>query len=360
MKEPRESSTALRPRGARVGLGVKIRQTSVGAYRHAPTADHHVSVHAGPPVRVSCDPGGLRCVRSRGEINVLPAGAADAWFEDDASDLVELRVPASLVRLAAEEMGLDPDRAGVAARCHVRDVQIEHIAWALAAEHRADSPNGLIYRESLGIALAVHLLARYPARAAPRGLAPAQLARVTEYIEAHLGEDVSLLRLARVSGVSASHLRALFKQATGVPVHEYVIQRRVERARALLSRGELPASQIALDAGFSHQSHMARCMRRVLGVTPAAIARARDLRSASPPPGRRHGAPRAPPRPSTCPTWRARATENAWPVATLFGAALPAPTSPGRAIYHGRTRRFTAKAQPRVGPGRPRPYQAAP
>ena len=75
--------------------------------------------------------------------------------------------------------------------------------------------------------------------------------------------------------VSASHLRALFKRTVGTPVHEYVIQRRVERARALLLRGDLPASQVALDAGFSHQSHMARCMRRVLGVTPATIARSR-------------------------------------------------------------------------------------
>ncbi|KYF72421.1 hypothetical protein BE15_48030 [Sorangium cellulosum] len=55
-------------------------------------------------------------------------------------------------------------------------------------------------------------------------------------------------------------------------MHEYVVQRRVERARALLLRGDLPASQVAIEAGFAHQSHMARCMRRVLGVTPTALA----------------------------------------------------------------------------------------
>jgi AraC family transcriptional regulator len=276
MMESRESTTAARARSARIGLGIEVRKTSVGAYRHAPSSDHHVTMHAGPPVRISCVPKGERCMRSRGDINVLPAGMAEDWFEDDASDMVFLQLPASLVRLAAEEMGLDPDRAGIAPRCHVRDVQIEHIAWALAAEHRTNSPNGLIYRESLGMALAVHLLGRHPARTKRRaGLSQTQVARVTEYVEAHLAEDLSLLRLARVSGISASHLRALFKRSVGVPVHEYVIQRRVERARALLSRGELPASQIALEAGFSHQSHMARCMRRVLGVTPASVSRSR-------------------------------------------------------------------------------------
>ncbi|WP_224249360.1 helix-turn-helix transcriptional regulator [Hyalangium gracile] len=78
--------------------------------------------------------------------------------------------------------------------------------------------------------------------------------------------------------ISASHLKTLFKRSTGLPVHEYVIQRRVERARSLLMRGELPAGQVALEAGFSHQSHMARCMRRVLGVTPKAVmARTRAM-----------------------------------------------------------------------------------
>lgn len=211
---------------------------------------------------------------------MLPAGTAEDWFEDDDSDTVEVRLPASLVRLAAEEMGRDPDRAGIVQQCHARDEQIEHIGWALAAEQRGRSPNGLFYRESLGMALAAHLLTHYPAHTAaavavPRVLSQSELARITEYIEAHLDQDVSLLRLARVCGVSASHLRALFKRSLGVPVHEYIIQRRVARARTLLLRGDLPASQIALDSGFSHQSHMARCMRRVLGVTPTSIARSR-------------------------------------------------------------------------------------
>lgn len=275
MNESREGVTSARTRATRIGLPIELRTTAAGRRRHAPIADHHITLHAGAPVRISCMPTGFRCVRSRGEINVLPAGVSEDWIEDDASDTVELRLPSSLVRLAAAEMGLDPDRAGIVPQCHARDVQIEHIAWALAAEHRGGSPNGLIYRESLGMALAVHLLAHYPAPLTPRVLSRSELARVTEYIEAHLGEDVSLLRLARVSGVSASHLRALFKRSMGVPVHEYVIQRRVERARSLLARGVLPASQVALDAGFSHQSHMARCMRRVLGVTPASIARSR-------------------------------------------------------------------------------------
>lgn len=259
----------------RVGLGFERRTSMPGHQRHAASSDHHVTVHAGRPVRISCLPSGVRCLRTINEIDVFPAGVSDEWVQDDPSEQLQLRLPAPLVRIAAEEMGLDPSRASIAPRCQFRDVQIEHIAWALASDDGAGSPHGLLFRESLGLALAVHLLARYPAQA-PEGrarLSPRALARLTDYIEAHLAEDVSLLRLAQVAGVSASHLRVLFKRTVGIPIHEYVIQRRVERARVLLAQSDLPASQIALEAGFAHQSHMARCMRKTLGFTPSAIRR---------------------------------------------------------------------------------------
>jgi AraC family transcriptional regulator len=266
-----------RASGARIGLGVELRATPPGALRHRAGADHHISVHAGAPVRVACHAGRVRSVRTRGEISLVPAGAAEDWLEDDASTSIELRLPASLVRGVAEDLGLDPDRAGLAPRFHFRDPQIEHLAWALDAERRAGFPNGVLYLESVGTALAVHLLSRYRAPVETRAELPRpQLRRIVEHIEAHLDEDLSLARLSRVAGVSASHLKVLFKRTTGLPVHAYVIQRRVERARALLAAGELPAAEVALAAGFAHQSHMARCMRRVLGVTPRAIARSRS------------------------------------------------------------------------------------
>jgi AraC family transcriptional regulator len=82
-----------------------------------------------------------------------------------------------------------------------------------------------------------------------------------------------LVQLTAVAGVSPSYLKSLFRRSLGMPVHQYVIQRRVDRARALLSRGKLPPSQVAFEAGFAHQSHMARSMKRVLGVTPSEIVR---------------------------------------------------------------------------------------
>ncbi len=262
------SATSLSPR-------IEIRTLPPGSVRFEAPIDHCVSVHSGAPSRVSCRNSSASYLATRGDVSVVPVGVYDECLQDDVSEVVDLHLPDALIRTTAEGLGLDPDRAGLDARFCLRDPQIEHIAWALEAEHRAGSRGNLLYRESLGVALAVHLLGRYRgvSRLRPQAtLSKPQLARVKDWIEDHLDGDVSLARLARVAGVSEPHFRVLFKRATSMPVHAYVVHRRVERARRLLARGEISASQVALEAGFSHQSHMARCMRRVLGITPAQVA----------------------------------------------------------------------------------------
>jgi AraC family transcriptional regulator len=98
-----------------------------------------------------------------------------------------------------------------------------------------------------------------------------RMKHVLSFIEDQLGDDLSLETIAGVAGVSVPHFKVLFRRTVGMPVHRYVIGRRVERAAALLREGQLPISQIALDAGFAHQSHLARHMRRVLGVSPSTL-----------------------------------------------------------------------------------------
>jgi AraC family transcriptional regulator len=230
-------------------------------------------VHAGAPVRGVCAKA-QGYTYTRGDIDIVPAGLSDQCLHDDSSTSLVVQMSPALLRRAAEKLGLDPDRAGLEPQHQLRDPQIEHITWALDAERKSAHPAGALYADSLGLALALHLLRSFRAPApARRGLSAAQLKSIRDYIEEHLDRDLSLATLAEVAGVSASHLKSAFRRSTGLPVHEYVVQRRVERAKQLLTQGKLPASEIALEAGFSHQSHMARCMRRVLGLTPSALTR---------------------------------------------------------------------------------------
>lgn len=263
------------------GVKVHLFAAPAGITAMEPQAAHILSVHVGPPVRASCRCDGRSHERwqAEGDVDLVPAGLAGTWEDDRPATALILRLSPGLVRMAAQDMGFDADRVRLTPQFQMRDPQIQHIAWGLRAEHEAGHPGGRLYADSLALGLAAHLLHRYAeARrpAAGSGLPPRRLARVLDHIAEHLDQDLPLADLAAIAGYSPSHFKMLFKQSTGQPVHGYVVQARVARARRLLLKGELPPAQVALEAGFAHQSHMARCMRRVLGLTPGEILRRRQ------------------------------------------------------------------------------------
>ena len=100
----------------------------------------------------------------------------------------------------------------------------------------------------------------------PRG----RLRAVVEYIEEHLDASPTLAEMAAVVGLNPYHFARQFKAATGLPPHQYVIARRVERAKQILQAAaeELPLAEVALEAGFSDQSQFCRHFKRLVGVTP--------------------------------------------------------------------------------------------
>ncbi|MCF7223392.1 AraC family transcriptional regulator [Marilutibacter chinensis] len=255
-----------------VDIRVERQTTPPGPVRLDAAAEHRIKLHTGRAVTGTCDRQRFRY--THGDVDLLPAGSADAWEEDQGSTSVLLHFAPALLRRTADELGLDGTRVGLQPHHQFRDARIAHLAWALDADHRAGQPSGRLYTDSLSTALLAHLAAQHHTLQSPaQGLAPSRLQRVTEYIDAHLDQDLSLACLARVANLSPSHLKTQFKRATGSPVHAHVIRRRVERARELLLRRDLPASQIALEAGFAHQSHMMRTLRRVLGDASVALLR---------------------------------------------------------------------------------------
>jgi AraC family transcriptional regulator len=257
---------------ARLSPTVSVFRAPAGPVHFPEASEHRLRVHASRPVAGVC--GVQRFVYQRGDVDVVPPGMVDSWFGEEEGESLVITLPRPLLQRAADEMGRA--RADLAPRCLVRDPRIEHIAWALDAEREAGGPNGLLYAEALGLALAFHLLGGYASAAGgsfpeSRTLSSNERRRVLGHIEAHIDQNLSLTHLAAVAGMSTSHFKTLFRRSMGVPVHEYVVQRRVERAKGLLQQGKLPAGEIALASGFAHQSHMARCMRRVLGVTPTQL-----------------------------------------------------------------------------------------
>lgn len=256
----------------------------VGEIQSPHDSYHVLDFHVGAPVQVTCrlDSRERRGMQCHGEFCVLPAGLVGQWFLGASADALVLRLSPLLVEETADSLGLTPAHARINPAMGMRDPHLEYIGWLLRAEQAEGYPEGRLFVESLASAMAARLVRRWghtdtPARAPERQLPRWRLRSVFDYIEANLERDLSLAELARVARFSVPHFKLLFRQTVGIPVHRYVVERRVEYARQLLLKGDMGMGDIALAAGFTHQSHMARCIRRVLGISTAEVVALRRV-----------------------------------------------------------------------------------
>jgi AraC family transcriptional regulator len=259
------------------GFRARLHSDAPGLVELSPQANAIVSVHVGSPARMSCRHGRalFRGTAIHGDVEIIPWGMPGGWELKQHDVAFVMSLSPALLGRAAEESGVNGAGAGMEllSRFHTRDLQIEHIAWALKNEMDNGYPCGRVYTDGLALALAAHLVRRHsslsPHSGCVNGRMPLRkLKEVLLFVDDHLAEDLSLADIARVAGLSLSHLSALFRASVGMPVHQYVLRRKVERAAQLLRGSRLPISQVALESGFAHQSHLALHMRRIMGTTP--------------------------------------------------------------------------------------------
>ena len=262
----------------RSGFSVVRRVNRPGKVLQRPVPEHRVSLHLSRATRTVCRESGRSFLRIHGDIDFTPAHEPLGYTCSEDSTWLELRIHPELLLQVAEACRLP--RARLSARHLLRDASLSHLAFAIESEPRANTPTARRYLDGLGVALAIRLLSppepRANAYAVPAAASSLAIERVTVFVESNLDGTLSLERLASVAGMSSSHLQREFRARHGTSLHRYIATRRVERARSLLLKRELPASEVALAAGFAHQSHMARWMRRLLGVTPSEILQSRE------------------------------------------------------------------------------------
>jgi AraC family transcriptional regulator len=165
-----------------------------------------------------------------------------------------------------------------APRLMFADPGIMHLAQLFAAECGRDAPHARLYGDNLSIALLLALsrLCARPPSTIPRGyLAPWQLRRVCEYLNAHLAEDVALRTLSDLVNLSRSYFSRAFKISTGLSPHQWLLQARIDKAKLLLLDTDRPLAKVALDVGFSDQAHFTRTFTRAIGESPGAWKRTR-------------------------------------------------------------------------------------
>ena len=216
----------------------------------------------------------VRRRRTVGEISVTPMGAryGAQWAEELEHTTVYLSqefLQRSTIDFEAHQS------ARLVLSCGPQDALVRSIGISLAAELDAGLPAGRLYAESLVNALTVHLLRHYSTDAVIPdlqfgGLPSHKLRRVTEFIDAHLDRDLALAEIAEEAHLSLYHFSRAFKQTTGQTPIQFVMQRRIERAKSLLASSELPLAEIALTVGFKNQSHFTTLFRKLTEMTPKA------------------------------------------------------------------------------------------
>jgi AraC family transcriptional regulator len=153
------------------------------------------------------------------------------------------------------------------------DTVVRHIGASLQQGLRRPDETNQLFIDHMMLALTAHVAQTYGglqriSETNRGGLAPWQLKRACERLEADLGGKLSLEQIAAEFDRSVSHFSRAFRVSTGLPPHQWLLRQRVEAAKRLMTVRGLSLSEIAISAGFAHQSHFTRVFSAVVGVSP--------------------------------------------------------------------------------------------
>ena len=268
--------------------GISIEQCqyspSPNEAKSPPLSNHRLILPLGPPAPLiqKRDSRTHESILQKGDSIFVPAGYPGSWrcptkeLDRPPKQQLHIWLKPKSIEQAAEASDIDLDRIDLLNSFGQQDSQLYHIAMLLLAELQSGGIMGQLYVESLTQVLVIHLLRHYSTftqhiTSENRSLSDSRLQQAIDYIHAHLDRDLSLVEIARVINISPTYFASLFKRAMGITPHKYGIQQRVERAKLLLSKTDLAIADIALEVGFSNQSHLTRHFKRLTGVTPKQV-----------------------------------------------------------------------------------------
>lgn len=242
-------------------------------FRLPPMPRHFIGVHLMGPCTVDARWSGrpLRARSVPGNTMLMSAGQDSIWYCAEAIDELHIFLEPRIVHEVAAEAGLGPVRLmdGIG----LTNPAIRDIALQLLTEVQSPGVATRLFAATTARALALALLrcnaqGRLAAPVSSREMTTRQYRMATEHIEAHLELDLSLESIARAAGMSAFRFARGFRAACGQSPHQYVIARRMVRARELLRTTRLEIGEIAARVGFATQSHFTATFRRHCGTTP--------------------------------------------------------------------------------------------
>lgn len=215
----------------------------------------------------------------KGSSLLVPAGQSSYWRcrgSNSSQTELHIHLQPKIVEQVAEASEMDTKRIDLANCFCKQDLNLQHIAMLLLAELQSGGMMGQLYLESIIQALVIHLLRHYSEVAKTitpqnKSLTHIQLQQAIDYIHTNLDRDLPLVEIAKVINISPTYFANLFKREMGISPHQYVIGQRVERAKLMLSKTDMAIADLALQVGFSSQSHLTQQFKRLTGVTPKQV-----------------------------------------------------------------------------------------
>ncbi len=244
------------------------------------------------------------------QVPLIPAAFSDLRYGPKVIALPQIQEPGRVFLFdlsARPTVGLDTQFDNV--RCYISQRTIDDLAYARGLRRVGglvqrsfgerdpvlfhlgkvlvpvlDSPvtASAAFVEYVALAFHEHVITRYggvPIAGRKRGgrLAPWQIRRACDFIEAHLEGDPTIASLSSECQVSASYFARAFRASVGMPPHRWVMKRRAERAKSLMISSDYTLAEIASMCGFVDQSHFSRVFARQTGMSPARWRRLRSV-----------------------------------------------------------------------------------
>ncbi|WP_158812848.1 helix-turn-helix domain-containing protein [Methylocapsa sp. S129] len=203
--------------------------------------------------------------------NVAPANLVSSCELSSEVDFLALEFSPDAFK---EHLGDRSDLGRLHAEC-----QRDELVMQLVERIWQESAEGITRLEADGLSIALVTLLVRASRSdfqrpdGPRALNNRQLNRLFEYVESHLADDLSVVDLGRAIGCSTTEITSSLRAATGTSPWQFVLLRRLERAKSLLASSQHAMSEIALECGFSSSQHFATAFKKQLGTTPGAYRR---------------------------------------------------------------------------------------
>ncbi len=271
------------------GIGAERRRHSAGEIPEVINNDNTVV-----GVAMAGNRDSITCRRGNGVRQATPSPTGTIWLcpqnavEDsiritnEIPEMLHIYLPSTQFSALSREDGYPDVRAEtVRYEAGFPDGLIIEIAKIVLSELNDETSSGRMLVEAAGLTLAARLVHKYSNLALPYAarsrssyaLDGRRLRRVLEFVEANLEIDISVEDLAAVACLSQFHFSRAFRRATGKTPHRFVSDRRLEKAKEMLVRGEPPVAEVALICNFSSQASFTRAFTRAIGLPPGEYRR---------------------------------------------------------------------------------------